>query len=62
MEILKSKLEDLIRKLPEKVDVEDVIYQIYLLQKIEAGEKDIAEGRMLSHEKVDERLSKKWQN
>jgi predicted transcriptional regulator len=62
MEILKSKLEGLIKELPEKVDVEDVMYRIYLLQKIEAGEKDIAEGRTLSHEEAAERLSKKWQN
>jgi predicted transcriptional regulator len=61
MEILKSKLEDLIKELPEKVDIEDVMYRIHLLQKIEAGEEDIAEGRMLSHEKAAERLSKKWQ-
>jgi predicted transcriptional regulator len=62
MEILKSKLEGLIKELPEKVDVEDVMYRIYLLQKIEAGEKDIAEGRTLQHKEAAERLSKKWQN
>jgi len=38
------------------------MYRIYLLQKIEAGEKDIAEGRTLSHKEAAERLSKKWQN
>jgi predicted transcriptional regulator len=62
MEILKSKLESLLKELPEKVDVEDVIYRLYLLQKIEAGEKDVAEGRTLSHKDAIERLSKKWQN
>jgi len=60
MEILKSKLEGLIKELPEKVDVEeDVMYRIYLLQEIEAGEKDIAEGRTISHKEAAERLSKK---
>lgn len=62
MEILKSKLEGLLRELPEKVDVEDVMYRLYLLQKIEAGEKDIAEGRTLTHKDAVDRLSKKWQN
>lgn len=62
MEILKSKLEGLIKELPEKVDIEDVMYRIYLLQKIEAGEKDIAEGRILSRKEAAERLSKKRQN
>ena len=62
MEILKSKLEGLLKELPEKVDVEDVMYRLFLLQKIEAGEKDIAEGKTLPHDNAVERLSKKWQN
>ena len=62
MEILKSKLEGLLKELPEKVDIEDVMYRIFMLQKIEAGEKDIAEGRILSHKEAMERLSRKWQN
>ncbi|MBI4682214.1 MAG: hypothetical protein HY757_03840 [Nitrospirae bacterium] len=62
MEILKSKLEFLLKELPDKVDIEEFIYRIYLLQKIEAGEADINEGRTLSHNDAVERLSKKWQN
>ena len=62
MEILKSKLEGLLKDLPEKVDVEDVMYRLYVLQKIEVGEKDVVEGRTLSHKDAVERLSKKWQN
>jgi len=62
MEIFKSKLEGLLKELPEKVDVEDVMYRIYLLEKIEAGEKDIVEGKILPHKEAMERLSKKWQS
>lgn len=62
MEILKSKLEVLFKDLPDKVDVDEFMYRIYLLQKIEAGETDIKEGRTLSHKDAVERLSKKWQN
>lgn len=62
MQILKSKLEVLLKELPEHVDMEEFIYRIYLLQKIEAGEADIADGRTLSHKNALERLSKKWQN
>ena len=31
-------------------------------KKIEAGERDIQEGRTLSHKDAVERLSRKWQN
>jgi predicted transcriptional regulator len=62
MEILKLKLEVLLKELPDKVDIDEVMYRIYLLQKIEAGEEDIKEGKILSHKDAVKRLSKKWQN
>lgn len=62
MEITKTKLEGLIKELPEKVDIEDIMYRIHLLQKIEAGEADIKEERIFKHSEALERLSKKWQN
>ena len=62
MNISKAKLETLFKELPENVDTEEVMYRLYLLQKIEAGERDIQEGRTLSHKDAVERLSRKWQN
>lgn len=62
MEIAKSKLETLLKEFPDTVDIDEVMYRIYMLQKIEAGEADIDEGRTLSHKDAIERLSKKWQN
>lgn len=62
MNISKSKLETLFKDLPDSVEIEEVMYRLYLLQKIEAGETDIREGRILSHNDAMERLSKKWQN
>ena len=59
--ISKSKLETLIKELPDKVDIEEVMYRLYLLQKLEAGEADILEGRILSHKDAMKRLAKKWQ-
>ena len=62
MNIAKAKLETLFKGLAESVDIEEVMYRLYLLQKIEAGERDIQEGRTLSHKDAMERLSRKWQN
>jgi predicted transcriptional regulator len=61
MNISKSKLETLFKELPDKVDIEEVMYRLYLLQKIERGEADIQEGRTLSHRDAMKRLSKRWQ-
>ena len=62
MNITKSRLEDLIKELPEEVYIEEVMYRLYLLQKIEAGETAIREGKVLSHSDALARLSKKWQS
>ena len=60
-QIPKSDLEQLIHELPDMVDVEEVMYRLYLFQKLQEGEQDIQTGRVLSHSQVFERLSKKWQ-
>ncbi|WP_136524022.1 hypothetical protein [Geomonas ferrireducens] len=61
MHIAKAKLESFLEDLPEQVDTEEVMYRLYLLEKIEAGETDIAEGRSLSHEEAVQRLKRRWQ-
>lgn len=60
MNITKAKLETFFEDLPEQVDTEEVMYRLYLLEKIEAGEADIAEGRVLSHDEAVQRLNRKW--
>ncbi len=61
-QIPKLEFEKLFQELPEMIDVEEVMYRLYLFQKIREGEHDIQEGRTLSHPQALERLSKKWQN
>lgn len=61
-QIPKLELEKLFQELPEMINVEDVMYRLYVFQKIQEGEQDIQEDRVLSHNQVEERLSKKWQN
>ncbi len=62
MNVTKSKLETLIQELPDNVDIEEVMYRLYLLQKIEEGEAAIQQGKTLTHDEALKRLSKKWQN
>ena len=40
------------RQLPDEIDVEEVIYRLYLREKLAAAEADIAAGRTLSPEEV----------
>jgi hypothetical protein len=58
----KFELEKLFRDLPDMIDIEELMYRLYFLQKINAGETNIKEGSTLSHTQVIGKLSKKWQN
>ncbi len=61
MNIAKTKLESVFKDLPEQVDTEEVMYRLYLLEKIETGEADIQQGRTVAHDEAVKRLSRKWQ-
>ena len=61
MQIARSSVESCLANLPDMVDPEEVMYRLYLLKKIEAGEQDIRDNRIMEHDEVVERLSLKWQ-
>ncbi|MFI5200861.1 MAG: hypothetical protein ACHQNE_00555 [Candidatus Kapaibacterium sp.] len=47
-----------ISHLRESASYEDIMYELYVLQKIERGRQAIQEGRSVSHEVAKERLGK----
>jgi predicted transcriptional regulator len=58
MNLIKEAVLELARRLPDECTWDDVMYQIYVRQKIEAGIKDADEGRTVSHEEVFEEFEK----
>ena len=56
MTVTKARVQELVDGLPDEVDLEEVMYRLYVLEKIEAGEADVAAGRTLSHEEVAARV------
>ena len=42
----------LIERLDEDVTFEEIIYELYFLQKVERGLQDVKEGRTATHEEV----------
>ena len=56
---LKSKMEDLIRNLPENAGIEDAMERLFLLYKIEKGIEQADAGLTVSHEEAKQRL-RKW--
>jgi len=58
MTIAKQQILELMKDLPEEVDIDEIIYRLYLRQKLEVAEKDVREGRVISHEEVVKETSK----
>ena len=53
---VKSEARRLIEQLPEEATWDDLLYEIYVRQSIEAGLKDCREGRTLNVSEVRRRL------
>lgn len=54
----KEEVKKILEKLPDDVSFEDIQYHIYVREKIEHGLKDIEEGRVLTQEEVEQRMSR----
>jgi len=61
MPTAKEEVRKLLDQIPEDATLEDIQYHIYVRQKIEKGLKDVEQGRVLSQEEVERRMSK-WLN
>lgn len=52
----KESAKQLIDHLPDQSSWDDIMYELYVKQKIEAGLKAAEEGRTVSHEAAKQRL------
>jgi predicted transcriptional regulator len=52
----KKQAIDMIKKLPEKVTWDEIMYEIYVRKKVAEGLKAAEEGRLLPHEDVKKRF------
>ena len=56
----KATVRALLERLPDDCTLDDVLYQLHVVQAVERGRADIAAGRTMSHEQVAAALRKKW--
>jgi predicted transcriptional regulator len=49
---------EMISKLPEDVEYDEIMAEIYFKQKIDKSLQQIEDGKVLSHDEAKERLSK----
>ena len=48
----KQDVLDLISEMPDELDIEELVYRLSVLRKLELAEEDFREGRLIPHEDV----------
>jgi len=56
--ITKEKLIQVVNKMPDKINIDDIIEEFVLLSKIEHGLADVEAGRVYSDKQVAEKMGK----
>jgi predicted transcriptional regulator len=51
----------LLDRLPDDCSLDDVLYHLYVIQAVEMGLDDVAQGRVIPHDEVADTLRRKWQ-
>lgn len=58
MSSIKEKVIQIINNLPDNVTVDDIISELYFKIQVDAGLKELDEGKGIPHEIVKQRMSK----
>lgn len=58
MQTIKQEAGNLINNLPDDCSYDDIQYHLYVLQKIKKGLADVKEGKVYTHEEMEERMAK----
>jgi hypothetical protein len=58
---VKQTVRDLLDQLPDDCTLEDVLYHLYVIEKVQKGTVELDAGRGIPHEQVAEEMRRKWQ-
>ena len=58
MDTAKEEVRRMLESLPDDATLEDIQYRIYVRQAIAAGVRDIDQGRIVSQDEVERRMSR----
>lgn len=58
MSTVKQEVIEMINNLPDEVDYDGIMAEIYFKQKVDKSLKQIDEGKVISHEEAKKRMSR----
>jgi predicted transcriptional regulator len=56
----KQAVRDLLDKLPDDCTFEEVLYHLYVLERLSRGLAEAESGELIPHSQVEEELRRKW--
>jgi predicted transcriptional regulator len=56
----KQTVRDLLDRLPDDCTLDDVLYHLYVLQRIARGVAQADAGELIPHERVEQELRRRW--
>ena len=56
MQTVKETAKQVIDRLPDQASWEDILYELYVKQKVETGLATMTEGKIITHEEAKQRL------
>jgi predicted transcriptional regulator len=60
MQPAKATVRELLERLPDDCSLDDILYHLYVVQKIELGLADAASGNVVPHAVAMQELRRKW--
>lgn len=57
---IKQRVREILDRLPDDCSLDDVLYEVYVVQRIERGLAEAEVGKIVSHEEVAEDLRRRW--
>jgi predicted transcriptional regulator len=58
MAVIKEQVIKIIQSLPEDVTLDDIMAKLYFKMQVDAGLRELDEGKGISHEEVEKRMAK----
>ena len=58
MSALKESIMKMVKDLPDNVSLDEVMAELYFKSQVDAGVKELDEGKGISHEDVEKRMAK----
>ncbi len=56
MTVAKKYIQDVVDRMPEELDMEKLMYELYVVDKVMKGRKQVEEGKIVSHDEAKKRL------